>query len=304
MNKQKLLSYKIFIENGEKRKPNPLKALKCYSHIKEAVEIDINSFIEVITGEEDIPYSPMLLYNAHIPFKHMLFIGVYSTSVKEYEVTALLSLVHNTPLKKIYEFHLFNEKKGFLNHDEHYTIICESNKQIDITQHRKEYLRENFNDIDLDDPFNKEIIKKMIDNENWVAEATIELYEHKKTLNVHFFNMCICAMTYMNQNQVLQTDILSPDLIDNDIVQITGNVTRTVFIKPGVQLNKFKLMNPRESPKEHMVRGHYKYYKTGKIIWVDSFKRGDASKGTVTQIYVPEGNRFINWIKKWWRYST
>ncbi len=38
--------------------------------------------------------------------------------------------------------------------------------------------------------------------------------------------------------------------------------------------------------REHMRRGHYRHYKkTGKIVWIDAYKAGDASLGVITKDY-------------------
>lgn len=35
----------------------------------------------------------------------------------------------------------------------------------------------------------------------------------------------------------------------------------------------------------HTRRGHERHYRTGKVIWIDSYTAGDASKGTITKDY-------------------
>lgn len=111
----------------------------------------------------------------------------------------------------------------------------------------------------------------------------LDIFKHSVSLIVG----ALGVMTYINESKVLRVKAKAPKYVDNFVIEATGDIVRRIKIKPGVYLQKYALLNKRETPREHGVRGYYKTV-NGKNIWVKSYKRGDPSKGIVTSILEPQ----------------
>ena len=62
---------------------------------------------------------------------------------------------------------------------------------------------------------------------------------------------------------------------------------KTLTIDPNVKnINDYKQrLEPHHNNRYHSVRGHWRYYKTGKKVWIENYSRGDESLGIIEKEY-------------------
>jgi len=138
------------------------------------------------------------------------------------------------------------------------------------------------------------------------------LFNFKVSLNIdtrrHIFSICSKAgaarqqaQSFVSKYMGLWSMIANGDLAASDDLNrkdrryierkntikypITGDVYKIISLGKNYHDNKSDNITDIRQ-REHIRRGHYRHYKeTGKVVWIDAYKAGDPSLGTVIKDY-------------------
>jgi hypothetical protein len=286
--KTEILSNKFFT------KPNgltePLIAFKQYYKLREAIEIDITEYSKANRDNSESGFSTKYFENKQMPFKNILFIDTDSLTQLHCLFTLTASPV------PLYEFYFFNTLPDDIrnSHKKPLEFIGQINMKFNGSEFKfiypnyVELKQDSMEEYDISSEEAKSLAKQINELESEMEKLQREIFEINSKLMQDMLYQILCAITTINDNRILHQGTLSLEEIDNKVLEVIGDETRIVKIKPGLFQSRFKLLNKRGSPRYHSVRGHFRHYKNGNIVFVESFERGDKKKGIITSIYKPQ----------------
>jgi len=288
--KTEILNEKLF--DLPNLKQDTLKAFKHYRDLIDSVEIDITEFIQSDLDLREVGYNLKYLEKKQVPFKTMLFTDIDKENSLSY--VGLFKLTSRP--NPLYELYIFDY--GVTHPKDKVPLGLLGRITIAFNNGKFEFTYPDYvepKDIDAEPVSNKDseevqtLYKELISLREKEVLLAHRLFELNSTFMEDFLYYILCAITYINDNRVFYEGIENPEEIDNKVLELVGDETRIIKIKAGEIQARYKLMNKRGSPRFHNVRGYFKRFKkSGKIIFVESYGRGDRAKGIITSKYVPQ----------------
>ena len=261
-----------------------LKGFKHYSKLVDSVEIDISEFNTQVRDEK-LGFNIDYLKLKQLPFKTMFFTETNELS------TFMCLFVQTSRPAPLYELFMFDRRKP----DRHLDYLgCiridlkEGDQDISYPEYVEMYTDHDESQYKVKTEEQKTLLEEVHEIDAKLLKVRHSIFDLNSELMEDFLYMTFCAITCINDNRLLHTETENLEEVDNQVLHIVGDETRIIKLTPGLNQSRYKLLNKRESPRFHNVRGHFRHYKNGKIVFVDSFPRGDKDKGIITSIYIPQ----------------
>jgi len=279
--KEEILKLKSYQKlNGRK---DILRGFKHYTKLVNSVEIDISEFNHQVR-EQKLGFNIEYLQLKQLPFKTMLFVETTELS------TFMCLFIQTSRPAPLYELYMFTYRPPHKGLDYLGLIrvdLKNGAQDLSYPEYVDQYKDHDESEYRITTDHQKNLLKEMHDIDDEIKELNHNIFGLNSELMTDFLYMTFCAITCINDNRVFYKDIENPEEIDNKVLEVIGDETRIIRLKPGMKQARYRLIHKRETPRLHSVRGHFRHYKNGKIVFIESFARGDESKGTVTSIYQP-----------------